>query len=298
MEEIEFFENIKKKQKNSVQNKPKPLEVVLHDPSQPANVRSRMFRVSLGHVTTVYITPRATRTLTSGQTLAERHRNCRLKRENEGLDIFSQYTREGCLLECQLRRAVDRCGCYPWDFPVSAEQDFLFCDIFGYMCVEETMKNVSSSQGCDCPMDCESVSYSYSIVSEPFIEEEQCPTKNNNGVSIFKEFYSTPFPRGFIRKARFYMGSMNSSDEDYLCKRLLPFRALVTFRLATDTVTVTTRTRRLSFFDKLSAFGRLSSEILSLHVLILGGILGLFTGMSILSMVEVVYWITRYFVRR
>ena len=48
---------------------------------------------------------------------------------------------------------------------------------------------------------------------------------------------------------------MNSSDEEDLCKRLLPFRALVTFRLATDTVTVTTRTRRLSFFDKLSAFG-------------------------------------------
>ena len=55
---------------------------------------------------------------------------------------------------------------------------------------------------------------------------------------------------------------------------------------------------KLYFFCKLSAFGRLSSEIFSLHALILGGILGLFTGMSILSMVEVVYWITRYFVRR
>ena len=57
----------------------------------------------------------------------------------------------------------------------------------------------------------------------------------------------------------------------------------MTFRLATDTVSVTVRSRRLSFFDKLSGFG---------------GILGLFTGMSILSMVEVAFWILRYFVRR
>ena len=46
-----------------------------------------------------------------------------------------------------------------------------------------------------------------------------------------------------------------SSDEADICKRMLPYRAQVTFRLATDTVSVTVRSRRLSFFDKISGFG-------------------------------------------
>ena len=47
----------------------------------------------------------------------------------------------------------------------------------------------------------------------------------------------------------------DSSEEKDLCAKYLPYRAEVTFRLATDTVSVTVRSRRLSFFDKLSAFG-------------------------------------------
>ena len=58
----------------------------------------------------------------------------------------------------------------------------------------------------------------------------------------------------FISRARKFI-SNESSDLADLCKRLLPYRAEVTFRLATDTVSVTVRTRRLSFFDKLSGFG-------------------------------------------
>ena len=103
----------------------------------------------------------------------------------------------------------------------------------------------------------------------------------------------------FISRARKFI-SNESSDLTELCKRLLPYRAEVTFRLATDTVSVTVRTRRLSFFDKLSGFGKnknhraVGGDCLS----VLGGILGLFTGISILSVVEVAYWIIRYLVRK
>ena len=44
--------------------------------------------------------------------------------------------------------------------------------------------------------------------------------------------------------------------------KYLPYRAQVSFRLATDTVSVIVRTRRLSFFDKLSAFGKGNSTII------------------------------------
>ena len=71
--------------------------------------------------------------------------------------------------------------------------------------------------------------------------------------------FKDPFPPMFISRARKFI-SNESSDLTELCKRLLPYRAEVTFRLATDTVSVTVRTRRLSFFDKLSAFGNLKHQ--------------------------------------
>ena len=38
--------------------KPRKVQVVLHDPNEPANFRSNSFEIFLGHTTTVYITPR------------------------------------------------------------------------------------------------------------------------------------------------------------------------------------------------------------------------------------------------
>ena len=108
-------------------------------------------------------------------------------------------------------------------------------------------------------MDCDSVSYSYSIISIPINPVEQCPKlkkrKFNKMKSIFKQFYINPSPPKFIQNVRSFIYN-TSSDEAELCKRLLPFRAEVTFRMATDTVSVTVRSKRLTFFDKLSAFGK------------------------------------------
>ena len=101
-------------------------------------------------------------------------------------------------------------------------------------------------------MDCNSISYSYSIVSTPFKETELCSKTGKD--SIFEEFYNNPFPPSFMTKARTYFYNESSKPSD-LCRKYLPYRAEVNFRLATDTVSVLVRTRRLSFFDKLSAFG-------------------------------------------
>ena len=40
------------------------------------------------------------------------------------------------------------------------------------------------------------------------------------------------------------------------CNRNLQYRAEVIFKLVTDTLSVTVISRRLSFFDKMSAFGK------------------------------------------
>ena len=107
------------------------------------------------------------------------------------------------------------------------------------------------------------MSYSYSIVSTPINPVEQCPNfkkkKFQKMKSIFKEFYIKPSPPMFIQRVRSLLNITTTSDLGELCKRLLPYRAEVTFRMATDTVSVTVRSKRLTFFDKLSAFGMLNS---------------------------------------
>ena len=70
--------------------KPVSVLVVLHDPSQPANMRTKSITIPLGQSSTVYITPSATETDTSGQMLGETQRECRLKQENENLQVFRE----------------------------------------------------------------------------------------------------------------------------------------------------------------------------------------------------------------
>ena len=176
MEEVDLFEDTKTPGNSAdMKRKPKPLQVVLHDPSKPANVRAKSLSIPLGHFTTVYITPKVTHTDQTGRELPERHRGCRLANENRGLKIFKTYSREGCILECQMTRAARECGCYPWDFPISTNEneDILFCDIFGNVCFEKVMENTNTTS-CDCPMDCDSISYSYNIFSTPIQPEEEC----------------------------------------------------------------------------------------------------------------------------
>ena len=93
-------------------------------------------------------------------------------------------------------------------------------------------------------------------------EDELCPKSVGSSDTLFKMFYLQPFPPTFITRAREFMYN-ESSRSSQSCRKFLPFRAEVTFRLATDTVSVTVRSRRLSFFDKLSGFGKNISELLA-----------------------------------
>ena len=69
-----------------------------------------------------------------------------------------------------------------------------------------------------------------------------------------KEYYLNPMPPQMIRNIRGYLNNV-TSDMAEICKINSQYRARVIFRLATDTMTVTVTSRRLSFFDKLSSFG-------------------------------------------
>ena len=127
--------------------------------------------------------------------------------------------------------------------------------MYGNVCFENTMQNNTNiKENCNCPMECNSVSYSFSIISTPFEADTMCPGEKSETDFLMKQFYENEFPSKFVRKLNKFKYNI-SSQEDAYCKRNIQYRAEIMFRLATNFMPVTVISRRLSFFDKMSAFG-------------------------------------------
>ena len=92
--------------------------------------------------------------------------------------------------------------------------------------------------------------------SNPFDPDEMCPKKLPAYAQMMKEFYKHKFPPQFIRNLMMFKDNI-SADESENCKKNIQYRAEVTFQLATNEMPVTVISRRLSFFDKLSGFGKI-----------------------------------------
>ena len=105
---------------------------------------------------------------------------------------------------------------------------------------------------CGCPKECNTLSYSFSVTSTPLDPNELC-TKDVD--TKMWQFYENKFPTDFVRtqmKVKYNV----SDDATYYCKKNIKYRAEVNFKMATDSMEVTVLSRRLSFFDKMAAFGR------------------------------------------
>ena len=138
-----------------------------------------------------------------------------------------------------------------------------FCDIYGNICFEKSMDNVTIDEDCGCPHECNSMSYTFGTVSAPFDPLKICPNNIRSKEFLMKEFYNTEvhrkFPPKFIRRIHEFRYNITSED-GVICKKNINYRAEIIFRLATKSLSVNVMSRRLSFFDQLSAFGKNSKN--------------------------------------
>ena len=117
---VEIYENTKStaQPEGRVSVKPTSVKVSLHNPNEPADLRSNVFSIPLGHSTIVYVTPKARQIDDSAKDLTEAQRGCRLPERTEDLDMFNIYTQGACIFEYKLKQAVRKCGCFPWNYPI------------------------------------------------------------------------------------------------------------------------------------------------------------------------------------
>ena len=117
------------------------------------------------------------------------------------------------------------------------------------------MDSIIDKNNCSCPLECNYLSYSFSMVSTPFNAEKMCPSKLAADDYLMKQFYLHKNPPQFIRNLLNRKEKTYLSKEGERCMKNIQYRAEVTFRLATENIPVIVMSRRLTFFDKLSAFG-------------------------------------------
>ena len=122
------------------------------------------------------------------------------------------------------------------------------------------MDDISLDGSCDCPKECNSISYSFSLMSSPLDPWKECPKRIQEKDFLMKEFYDTEvhgkYPPRYIRRLIQIKENISSYDGGEYCKKYLRYRAEVTFRLATNSLSAVVRSRRLSSYDQLSAFGK------------------------------------------
>ena len=125
------------------------------------HTKGNYFEVEPGSHVEIKVTPSQTIASPGMRDMDIQKRKCKFADENENMRILKHYTQAGCYFECRLQESLAKCGCTPWNYPQIGPVDEI-CDLFGNICFQEHMNTAEQLDNCDCPNDCETVSFSFS----------------------------------------------------------------------------------------------------------------------------------------
>ena len=194
--------------------------------------------------------------------MSEKQRQCRFFFENEDLALFNLYSRSSCLFECQLKYASARCQCVPWNYPRLTE-DISICHYISQNCFEKALDDSNILTNCsnNCPNDCTTTQYHFSVSSTPFHAKKICNVnhKDQNSLEYALKKYlgenADTMPPKFIRRFEQLAFDKEIGDE-VICRRNMKNVAIVKFQLMSPLITRIKKTQRVSFTDLVSNFGK------------------------------------------
>lgn len=215
---------------------------------------------------------------------------CYLPTNDKNLTFYpNHYSQDNCLLECKMKKIAQKCGCSPW---FVNQQDLKLCNEVGNSCVQNSLNiytdDLTDRQECDCRSDCGGIHF--------FATEKQRVYDNGNTQADPKVYFhnngngkSSGMLENYLEDPGFVFTDEMTSNLTQLMygknrsqlamDRFKNDITILNFFFDTPIITRITLKMRINIFDQISA---------------IGGTLGLFTGVSLITFVEVIYWLIRF----
>ena len=196
-------------------------------------------------------------------------RKCKFSYEKEELKILKNYSKDGCEFECSLGSALAQCKCLPWYYPNNFTGTPM-CDMFGGKCFDMIMSDESNYKKCSqrCIEDCAGTSYVAIASYVPLDTKTIC--RQPLFIKHLETIHQLHFPVNWFEQLT--KGKKRPTSNEFCQDYVQNYIAIVTVETPTDTVMKSMRVKRNTLSEQLG---------------VIGGTLGLFCGISILSMVEV-----------
>ena len=187
----------------------------------------------------------------SAKDLSVEKRGCLFKDDTKELELFEGYNQANCIFECQLKVAYAKCQCFPWDYP-RLNDSWEICDWMGRICFRTMIKETNLNEQCNCPLDCATTRYDYSLHSTIINPKKLC---KNNEHKAFLSSQTTGYPPKFIRRYEQIITGKDI-DENAMCIERTKNMAIVKFEIADHIITRIKKTQRMTLADFLSNIGK------------------------------------------
>jgi uncharacterized membrane protein len=230
-----------------------------------------------GHHISVKVQPKLVQTSEQFDELDVDLRKCKLSHETDGFHFLNGYSRKGCELECAIQRAIIFCKCLPWFLP-NNDTNYPMCDMFGGYCFDKIMSDEAQYKKCRCFEDCQETVLTTWQSYQPLDLKDVCRKGSFLDKSLEYTFSQHFAFQNYITLVE--QGSLpdliTSFSNGSLCMDFVSnFISFVTIESPTSSVIRSKReSYTVSFNDQMGT---------------IGGTLGLFTGMSVLSFVEIIF---------
>ncbi|TMW52550.1 hypothetical protein DOY81_002375 [Sarcophaga bullata] len=233
-------------------------KILLNTPGEVAQVSKQYFRIPFGQEVLIAIKPKIITTSDGLKHYEPNRRQCYFQHERD-LRYFQIYTQNNCELECLSNFTMNRCGCVKFSMPRSAEIP------------------VCGSRSLNCMN---------------IAEDELSIREFNQSIETSKENYRGPTSCNCLPACTSIAYEAEISQADYDHQLTMKMKQDAE---STDNDLVESKKSRLSIFFKEAQF--LTSKRSELYgttdfLANCGGLLGLFMGVSTLSIVEIIYFCT------
>ena len=250
--------------------KPYHYKLGIKSKSDSFDQKTKVIHLRPGFITLIKVATEITEISKNFASLDQATRKCKLSHETEGFQFLRNYTKTGCEFECAAKAAMKICKCLPWYYPNNFT-DTAMCEPFGAKCFDEIMSDGSHYKSCQdiCLEDCEFTGVSMFPTFMPIDGDDFCQIAGVDLENLenhrFK--FATNYEK-FMLKLRGIDIPDGLTCQSYLEK----YVAIVSIDTPSNSAIKSRRDETINFSGRLAT---------------IGGTLGLFAGISILSMVEV-----------